>query len=143
HQARVARSCLCFSLFAPLLLCPESSEPQSLRFLALAPRFRLGCGFRPALLLRLRGSSQPLFFSLFSLSSSFRLGCGFAFLLRLPGRLLLFFTLLSLGLCFRLGCGFRFALLLCLSGSEALLFSLLSRIRLHCPWQRYWHACRE
>jgi hypothetical protein len=79
-------------LFALLLLCPETGEPLSLGFLTLAPRFRLGCGFRFALLLCLSGG---------------------------------------------------LALLLCLHGGLALLFSLLSRIRLHCPWQRKWHVCRE
>src|SRR5262249_37885231 len=84
---RVARSRLCFSLFAPLLLRPEIGEPLSLGFLTLALRFRLGCGFGYALLLCLRGSQA------------------------------LFFSLLGFGPCFRLGCGFGYALLLCLRGS--------------------------
>ena len=113
HQGRGARSRICFSLFAPLLLRPESGEPLSLGFLTLALRFRLGCGFGLALLLYLNGGQ------------------------------LLFFSLLSLGPRFRLGRSFRRMVLLRLRGSQPLLFSWLSRIRLHCPWERYWHACRE
>src|SRR5262249_14248747 len=107
HQGRVARSRLRFSLFAPLLLCPESGEPLLLRFLTLALRFRLGSGFGLALLLRLRGG-LALFFSLLSLCPRFRLGCGFglALFLRLRGSEALSFSLHSLRPRFRLGCGF-------------------------------------
>src|SRR5262249_17386057 len=103
HQCGVARSRLCFRLFAPLLLCPESVEALSLGFLTPALRFRLGCGFGLALLLCLHG-----------------------------GQALLFSLLTPRPRC-RLGRGVRLALLLSLRGGWALLFSLLSRIRLHCP----------
>src|SRR5215813_988185 len=56
HKGSIARSRLCFSLFAPLLLRPDSGEPLLLGFLTLALRFRLSCRFRLALLLRLSGS---------------------------------------------------------------------------------------
>src|SRR5262249_5378783 len=58
QQGRVARSRLCFSLFA-LFLPPESGEPLLLGFLGLALCFSIGCGFGLALLARLRGS-EPL-----------------------------------------------------------------------------------
>src|SRR5262249_48149948 len=87
HQCGVARSRLCFRLFAPLLLCPESVEALSLGFLTPALRFRLGCGFGLALLLCLHGG-QALLFSLLSLCPRFRLGRGvrLALLLCLRGR---------------------------------------------------------
>src|SRR5262245_24796242 len=87
HQGRVARSCLCFSVFASLLL-----RPLSLGFLTLALRFRLGRGLR--LLLLCRGS-EALLFSLLSLSPCIRLGRGLRLLLLCRGSEALLFSLLS------------------------------------------------
>src|SRR5262249_26920687 len=125
HQGRVARSRLCFSLFAPLLLGLRGSEALFLRLLGLRPRFRLGFGlavllglkhsfcFCPALLLGLKSSRQLL--------------------LRFLG--LAPCCCLSLCLCLPLLLGLR--------GSEVLSSRLHLLVRLHCPGQRYWYAYRE
>src|SRR5262249_2245591 len=98
----------------------------------------------PALLFGLKCSSHQLLLGFLGLASCFRLGRGFdlALLLCLCGSDAVSFGLLCLVLCFRLGRGFDLALLLCLCGSDAVSFGLVWLI-VHCPWQRYWHACRE
>ena len=56
RQGRVARSCLCFSLFAPLFLRLRSGEPLLLGFRSLALCFGFGGRLGLALLFCLSGS---------------------------------------------------------------------------------------